>query len=65
MNFRLKHRITVPDKIFITLILASFVIGTILNEPKVIALLIIVSLVSVNIRDYIRKKREKHYKTKL
>jgi uncharacterized membrane protein len=65
MNFRLKHRITVTDKIFITLLLASFVIGTILNEPKIIALLIVVSTVSVNIRDYMRKKKRKHYKDKL
>ena len=60
MNFRFKHIITVIDKIFIALILLAFAISLILNEYKIIAITIIISLIFVNIRDYKRKKQEKH-----
>lgn len=56
MKFRPKHKITVFDKIFGILLIAALVIAIILNKPVIIAWAIIISILIINIRDYVRRK---------
>jgi phosphatidylglycerophosphate synthase len=58
MKFKIKHRITITDKIFIALLLIALVVSILFNETKIIALLIVIPLISVNILDYVRKKQQ-------
>jgi hypothetical protein len=58
-NMRIySKKVTVIDYIVAVLILVALVISILFNEIKIIALVIVISLVSVNIRDYLRKKRK-------
>jgi hypothetical protein len=59
---RPEHKITIVDWIFITLIIVAIAAAILLNETKIIAVVIVISLISVNVRDYIKKRRKNKIK---
>ena len=55
---RPKHKMTIVDKILGVLLIIAAIISIILDEPKIFAWIIVVSLVHVNIREYYSKKNK-------
>ena len=54
-----KHKkVTVIEWVFIALIAGTLIVAILLDKQIIIAIFIIVTLISVNVRDYRRKKKE-------
>lgn len=52
----IRKKLTIIHYVFIVLVIGALVVYLLLNKPVIIAFVILITLISANIRDYVRKK---------